>query len=151
MSNLSFREKSILGSLIGLVLISAYYFIRAFGMLSTEGVSSGEIASLGISLLVALVILEIIYQSVISGFSPEEANEAADERDRLIAARAGRNAGVVLAVCLLAVVVHIMGNALLENDTLTSPLVLSHLILLSLVVYQVVDYGSQLIAYRRGV
>lgn len=151
MGNLSFREKSLLGSLLGLVVVSGLYFSRVLGVL-LEGAepSAASLAGLGIQLLVALIILQIIYQSVIAAFSPDEANEASDERDRQIAARAGNNAGIVLVVLMVGVVVHIMGNAWFEREELISPMIVAHLILLSLVVYQVVDYLSQLIAYRRG-
>jgi hypothetical protein len=151
MGNLSFREKSLLGSLLGLMAVSGYYAYRVGGALLDGGSVSGEyMAGLGIQLLVGLVVLEIVYQAVIAGFSPDEANEADDERDRQIAARAGNVAGTVLAVLMAVLVVHVMGNARFENTTLISPLVISHLILLSLVVYQVVDYLYRLIAYRRG-
>lgn len=151
MGNLSFREKSLLGSLLGLVVISGLYFTRVLWvLLDGADPSAASLAVLGIQLLVGLIILEIIYQSVIAAFSPDEANEDSDERDRQIAARAGYNAGIVLAVLMVGLVVHIMGNAWFEREELISPLIVSHLILLSLVVYQVVDYLSQLIAYRRG-
>lgn len=142
MGNLSFREKSLLSSLLGLVVVSGLYFSRVMGVLLEETEPSGaSLAGLGIQLLVALIILEIIYQRF---------PEASDERDRQIATRAGNNAGIVLVILMVGVVVHIMGNAWFEREELISPLVVSHLILLSLVVYQVVDYLSQLIAYRRG-
>lgn len=151
MGNLSFREKSLLGSLLGLVVISGLYFTRVLRvLLDGADPSAASLAVLGIQLLVGLIILEIIYQSVIAAFSPDEANEGSDERDRQIAARAGYNSGIVLAVLMVGLVVHIMGNTWFEREALISPLIVSHLILLSLVVYQVVDYLSKLIAYRRG-
>lgn len=100
MGNLSFREKSLLGSLVGLVLVSGLYFSRVLGM-------------------------------ALDGTKPSAA-------------------GIVLVVLMVGLVFHIMGNAWFEREEWISPLIVAHLILLSLVIYQVVDYLSQLIAYRRG-
>lgn len=149
MDNFSFREKSTLGSLIILVGISAYYFAHVF---KTVGVDSAayDLAGLGISLLVGMVILEIVFHAVIAAAAPAEANEASDERDRLIAAKAGRNGGVTLATGAFLIVGHIMSNSFFGWQEWITPFITANLILLAMVIAQVVEYVSQLIYYRRG-
>lgn len=149
-TSLSFREKSVLGSLLILAGVSGYYFVQVFGALGTDA-TAYDLAGPGIGLLVGLVILEIVYHAVIAALAPDEAQEAADERDRLIAARAGRNGGVTLATGAVLLVGHIMGNALLERTEWIAPVLIANLLLLALVVAQVVEYLSQLIYYRRGI
>lgn len=154
MSELSFKEKSILGSLIVIVVISANYFYRVFSAVAQGPLDRGEMVALGSfgsSLLVALIILEIVYHAMIAGIFHAQANDPTDERDRLIAAKAGRNAGVILAIGCIWIVGHILLNVWFEENAWITPFVTAHLILLSMVAAQVAEYVSQLLYYRRGV
>ncbi len=152
MLQLSFREKSILGSLVTLLALFGYYFRHVFG-----GLASGQTpdlaatAVMGIGLLIALIVIEIVYHIFISAISPDEAQEVADERGQLIAAKAGRNAGVVLAVGAYLVVGHLFANSLVGREEWITPFVTAHLILVALVLAQTTEYLSELVYYRLGV
>ena len=89
MSDPSFQEKSVWGSFLALAGFSVYYFASVFGMYRSEaGVDTGRAGELGISLLVGLVVIEIVYHAVIAGSS---GSAESDERDRWIETRASRN------------------------------------------------------------
>ncbi|MGI9264187.1 MAG: hypothetical protein ACR2QU_04615, partial [Gammaproteobacteria bacterium] len=98
----SSQEKSAWGLLIGLSIVSFYYFPTAF-----EIVESGDGAASLIGLLVGgiivLVLIEIAYHTLIAVVSPKQADQR-DERDKLIDLKAERNAGFVLGFVLFTLV-----------------------------------------------
>ena len=82
--NLSYQEKSIWGSMIGTLLMCGYYFATGHLIFS----------------VVMLIVVEIIYNIALAIRSVPEPK---DERDRLIEAKAYRNA-------YLALVTGVVGN-----------------------------------------
>jgi len=148
MSNLSFEEKSLWGQLISTGALGGYYFARVWG--SWGQMSAGEIAALSLGLLAALIVVNIIYHAVIAIRTPPEPG---DERDKLIARRAGNVAGWVLAVGSMSAVGHIVLGSLFQDDpgALYTRFATANILLLSMVLAQVTGNALQLLFYRRGV
>jgi hypothetical protein len=122
--NLSYQEKSIWGSLIATLIIYGHYY--------AVGAKGSLVAS-----VIALIVIEIVCQSVISlAHKPEPK----DERDRLIAARAYRVAYTILVAGVLTI--------LFISDWV-APTVAT--IFLALVVADVGKSVTRLFYYRRGV
>jgi hypothetical protein len=145
-SDLSFEEKSILGSSIATLAIAVYYFAHALG--PSPG-SAGEVAGLAIGAVVLLVIIEIVYHILLAIACRRD---PPDERDRGVAARATRNAYLVLCVTGPLVIAHVAAGALLgvTSSRWLAPFMTAHLMLLGLVVSELVKYASRLWYYRRG-
>ena len=95
-----------------------------------------------IAYVVLIVIASVIVMSVLAVSAGKEANAPADERERIIADKAGNWSGYVLAVPALGALwhytVHMDGNMLF------------HLIFLSLMLSQIAEYVCQIVLFRRG-
>src|ERR1039458_565450 len=91
--DLSYQEKSILGSLLAVVVVYGYYFAGVLHDLSHPEFGAGNVARL-ILAVVAIVVIEIVYHIVLA---LESKVEAKDERDILIECKAYRNAYFLLA------------------------------------------------------
>ena len=86
--------------------------------------------------------LEIVLHIAVAIQSPRDAEAPSDERDNLIDLRATRVAFYVL-----------FGGALISIFTLQFPVsvwTLSQFVLFSIVVAELVKFGSQIVFYRRG-
>jgi hypothetical protein len=151
MADMSFQEKSVWGSLIALVACSIYYFARVLEMYSEGGtVDPGRAGELGISLLVAMIVIEIVYHSVLAGTT---GSEESDERDRWIETRASRNAYVALGVGAFAVAGHLFGASHFESHRyadFTAPFAVANLVLFAMALAELVKYVSQIVYYRIG-
>lgn len=150
--DLSFQEKSIWGSLVGVLITFAYYFASAIGMARSEGgASPAELAWLSITVIVALIAIEVIYHVILAIRSEPE---PADERDALIEARASQIAYVLLVVCAFVAIGQVIASSLLEGAPEVarygSPILTAHLVLLAVVVAEVTKFTAQLVYYRRG-
>lgn len=140
--SMSFQEKSLWVSLVGLVLAFGGYFYSAFAtMLSTPAAKDvlPHHAGLFIAATLVLVVILVAGHVVIALL---DRRTDADERDRSIEQRGGMYGsyvlatGVFLALCTAPVT---QGNA-----------VMAHVLLGSWVLAQGVEIVSQLVIYRRG-
>ena len=144
--NMTFKEKSAWGSLVALALISYWYFPRAFAA-ATHAADPGRLVGISIGCIIALIIIEAIYQSVIAAAD----GGASDERDALINLKAERIAGYVLGIALFSLVGRIIAVEALDAfgaaETITA-LTIAVWILLSLTVSEVAKLVSQIAYYR---
>jgi hypothetical protein len=138
--NLSYREKSIWGSLATTLAVYGYYFATVFGGARESEFNGKSVARL-MSAVFVIVVIEVVYHIVISLTSRVEHK---DERDILIEGKAYRNAYFLLAADLFM----LMGTAVLINLT---PFITINLILFSVVVSEIVKSVTQLFFYRRGI
>jgi hypothetical protein len=87
------------------------------------------------------VLLEVVLEVVLAIFFPRQAGAPPDERERLVVARAGHWAGLAFLFGVLPAlghyVVHGNGN------------IMFHVIVLSVFASGVVEYGAQIILFRR--
>ena len=149
--DLSYRERSILGSLAATVVVFGLYFAKLLRVSRGGPLEAGDVLWMMIAAVIALIAIEIVFHILISVGAGEP---PPDERDKLIAARAGRNAGVALAVAANVLIVTILLNEVLRGVTGAAmgltPVVIAQVVLLALIVAQVFQYASQLYYYRRG-
>lgn len=141
-TNMSFREKSAWG--MGLILSAGAvsYFGKVMSLSEALGRTAPPIIGFVIAYVVFIVIASVIVMSVLAGMAGKEADAPADEREKIIADKAGNWSGYVLAVPALGGLwhysVHLDGNLLF------------HLIFLSLMLSQISEYVFQIFLYRRG-
>lgn len=135
-----FREKSAWITLVCLVTACAMFF----GPLSHNGhgLHGRMTFYLFVHSVLAFIVLQIVLQIINAILAPKDARRPADERERLILLRAGRNAHVVLiiAVVLIPLGLHMDFNA---------PALMYHL-MLALVISEIVRAASQIAYYRLG-
>lgn len=150
--NKSWRERSALVSLAAVSLVFGIYFAKVFGLIRQGLLEAGAVLFLMIGAVVVLVVIEVVFHILISipaGQPPR------DERDKLITAKAGRNSGVVLGVGVVLTMAAILNSELLSGANQTAgeltPMVISQILVLLLVIAQAVEYLGQLYYYRRGI
>ena len=146
--DLSYQEKSILGSLLAMVVVYSVYFagtLRDIGRAEFNGSGLGRL----ILTVIAIVVIEIVYHIVLA---IEGGVERKDERDVLIESKAYRNAYFTLATGagLLITYFIVAGLAGATRIPLT-PFLAVNMVLLFMVMAEVIASLTQLFYYRRGV
>jgi hypothetical protein len=148
MPNMSYQEKSILGSLTAMLVVYGYYFA---GILRGNhgGEFGGRTMGRLIWAVIVLVVIEIVYHIVLA---LETGAEPKDERDILIESKAYRNAYFFLASgVFLSIAAVILGNLSREAPTITiTPFATVNLVLFFMVIAEIVKYLTQLFYYRQG-
>lgn len=140
---MSFKEKSILSSLILTIIVFGYYFLQVF---KTTGSTLFEVTNgIGffIGAVVLMVLLEIILHIILAITSKNESNQCDDERDKLIDLKATRISYYILVFGVFMVGV----SMLFYFDTL----LLANTMLLFFIIAEIVGFSMQLYYYRRGV
>ena len=149
--NLSYQEKSILGSLLAVVVVYGYYFASVLRDLSHPEFGAGNVARL-ILAVVAIVVIEIVYHIVLA---LESKVEAKDERDILIECKAYRNAYFLLATGAFLVIACVILADLLREPAPTrivmTPFLTVNLVLFFMALAELMKFVTQLFYYRRGV
>lgn len=147
MSNLSFHEKSAIGTLIALWLIGIFYFRSAWELWRAEQLHPASNFGLAVGLTVLLVVVLVAYHILIAVTAkPEEE----DERDRLVSWRAGNIGGVVLAVGVIGIVLQILVGGMLGGPVAGSPILIANALMAVIFVATVVELVLTLVFYRRG-
>lgn len=150
--DLSYQEKSILGSLIVTVGIFVYYCARVadFATGRTE-LTIEALWPLVLSLVLVVIIVEIVAHIIIAVVAGPEQK---DERDRMIDAKASRVAYLVLGVGAFLAVFHLVLSTML-GLVYAKPLLrdfwIVNILLFSITLAEVVKFSMQLVYYRRGV
>lgn len=141
MNTFSYRELSALGSLTAILVAYGMYFSRVFGLMAGGTVpDKADVLAYGISIVVVLVIIEVVYHIVISLRFKEE---PMDERDRAIHARADRYAyGMLIFGAAM-----VTGHLLMTESTVAA----AQFLLLAIVLAEIVRFATQLVLYRLGV
>lgn len=147
--DLSFQEKSALGLLIGLGVVSFYFFPAAFEIVE-QGDEARSLVGLMIGGIIVLVLIEIAYHALIAMVSTKTA-DASDERDKLIDLKAERNAGFVLGFALFTLVGFIVLQSEIGAYPVPSPLGIAVWIMLAITVSEISKLASQIWYYRIGV
>jgi hypothetical protein len=142
---LSYREKSILGSLVAMLAVYGYYFATLPGLDTRRYFDAASTTRL-IAMVVAIVVIEVVCHVVIAASSHVERK---DERDVLIEIRAYRVAYFLLATGVSLLI----GTMILSNpETLgISQFSMGNFLLLSMVVAETAKFLTQLFYYRKGV
>jgi len=158
---MSFKEKSILGTLLLVLWVAAAYFTKVIAMLGAGDVDVVALGKLAVSLIIFFIVLKIVFHALIVSGSPKEALGGEDERDRLIELKGERMGGLLLGIGVAFTIGHIALHGVYEPTTSSypelarffdnSPFVTANLLLFWLTVSEVGKYVSQLVYYRRGV
>jgi len=143
--NTSFQQKSIGVSLVIVVSITIYYFLKVVGLVQTDAVLQANTAlptgywQIAITTLVLIIVVEATLQAVLAigaGRVP-----APTQRDHNVALKANRNAYTVLAVGVV-----ITFGSLFFTPT---AFVMGNILLLVFVLAEITRFASQLIYYRK--
>ena len=149
MSMLSYQEKTIWASLLVLIGASAYFFITVFdGYLSGEPLTIAQIAPPLLSMILLIVAAEVALHVTLSLCGREEAK---DERDVLVAAKAARNAYYLLITGLAMLGGHAAMAEVFAFGRMPGVEVAVLAVVLAVTIAEVGHYASQLYYYRRGV
>ena len=140
---MSFHEKS--AWVMGLIMIAgmAFYFRTVAAMSEGPEQLAPPVLPLVIVYIVVIVVLSIIGHILIAVSRPSEADDMMDERDKLVAARAGNIAGFVLGIGLISA----LGGYLINYDGNQ----LFHAAFGVLMVSQITEYAARIVYYRAGV
>jgi len=125
-----------------LMAVTGTYYLLIVRMAS-QALGETAPAAVAIGFVILVVIGSIALQVVLAISSPREANEPADERERLVAQRSGSWSGLVLATCVVAA----LGHFLVRGDGS----MLFHLVMGSLIVSQIAEYALQIFLSRRSI
>ncbi|MEE4330295.1 MAG: hypothetical protein V2J10_05460 [Wenzhouxiangella sp.] len=147
MLNLSFKEKSTLGTLIAILLIGALYFRSAWAMWQAGALQPVSNLGLATGLTILLVIVLIGYHILVALLSRPEQE---DERDRLITWRAGHIGGIVLGVGVIGVVLQVLIGSLWADPVSASPVLIVNALMAVVFVATIVELSVALVFYRRG-
>lgn len=136
---MSFREKSAWVCMVGLLAVYGFYFVDSgFRIRSTT--SSEEFMMTQFGLMVGIVVVMIIGHIVAAVSSPKDADAQCDERDALIAAKAGALGGnIAIGGALIAAATAFKGANGVE---------VGNWVVLAVVVGELVRYGMQIAKYR---
>jgi EamA domain-containing membrane protein RarD len=139
-TGLSYREKSLYASLaIEIVVYGPYFFLHRQN--SVDNVAG---------MIVAIIVLQIILQSIIAAFTR---NRVTDERDKLIELR-GYRAGYLMLVSLMVVGLGMLWfHATVGHLELDSRIVGLHFLNVffgMVVVADITKTATQIVAYRKA-
>lgn len=140
---MSFNEKSIWASLAITVFAFGGYFLDVFQSLTDGSLTRESTLGMFIGVVVTVVVLQIGLHIVLTIANPKEADQPADERDKLFAQKSGNISGWILGVGVLTIAVHSVMDEM-------SSLLIAHLLLLAVVISHLADNVLQLFYYRRG-
>ncbi len=148
--DLSYQEKSILGSLAAMVVVYGYYFANVLRDTSQPAFGGGSLARL-VFAVVAIIVIEIVYHIVLA---LETKVEPKDERDILIECKAYRNAYFLLATGAFLVIGAVIMAGLASDSAPTrimvTPFLTVNLVLFFMVLAELAKFLTQLFYYRRG-
>ncbi len=147
MSSLSFHEKSAIGTLVALWLIGIFYFHSVWDLWQAGQLHPASMTGLATGLTILLVIVLVGYHILIAATARPQQE---DERDRIIAWRAGNISGVVLGVAVIGIVVHILIGGFFGNALAESPMLIANALIAAVLLATVVELVLTLVFYRRG-
>src|SRR5271167_1468639 len=149
--DLSYQEKSILGSLLAMVVVYGYYFASVLRNVGQPEFDGGSLGHLMLT-VIAIIVIEIVYHIALA---LESKSEPKDERDVLIECKAYRNAYFLVATgaSLLIAWVILVGLARDAAPTriIVTPALTVNLVLFLMVLAELMKFLTQLFYYRRGV
>ena len=137
---MSFPEKSAWISLVSIAFVGFVFFLHVPRTLTPT--SGPEMFHALLICVAALVVIEVVAHAVVAIRAPLDARAPKDERERLIELRAIRAAAYVYAALSMAAVslLHVGANGG----------AVGYGVLLALVIAELVNYGSRILYYRRG-
>jgi len=145
--DLSFSEKSVWGSLLGIAIASYLFFPDAINHINEGGQPIGLFGNV-IFIVGVLIAVEVVYHTLVGASSD---STGSDERDALISLKADRNAGYALGFGAFWIVGLVMFADLRADTNALETSMVAIYLLLALTASEVVKLTSQLWYYRTGV
>ena len=138
---MAFREKSA-WAMATVMTIAALYYLNMVVSASRETQSTAPPLAIMIGYVILVVVGSVVAQTTLALASPKEASAPADERERTIIQSAGNMSGNVLGVGVVTSLLLFLhyGNGFL----------LFHMIMGSLIVAQIAEYGLQIMFLRQS-
>jgi hypothetical protein len=147
MSDLSFPKKSAAGTLIALVVVGSFWFFSIRELWQAGALNPAAMTALATGLTILLIVILAGYHIVIAATAKPQVE---DERDRVIAWRAGRIGGTVLGIAVIGIVVQILAGGVLGQAFSGSPVLIANALIAAVVVATIVELAAMLVFYRRG-
>ena len=138
---MAFKEKSA-WLMLTTTLVVGLYMTYAIVQTYMELQQVPALLPVFIKLTVTLIIPSVVGQIVLAIVNHKQAEQTADERERVFISRGQATAGGVLAVGVVASLLHFL---VLNDGNL-----LFYSCLMSLVVAQITEYAVQIASFRRG-
>lgn len=137
--NLSYREKTLYGSLAAeLVVYGPYFFLH-------QQNSVNKVAGM----IIGIIVLQVVLQSLISAFTR---NRVTDERDRLIELRGYRAGYLMLASLMVLGLCMLWFHATVGHNALKDPRMGLHFLSVffsMLIIADITKTAAQIVSYRR--
>jgi len=146
-SSLSFHEKSAIGTLIALWFIGIFYFHSVWDLWQAGQLHPASMTALATVLVILLVVILVGYHIVIALIQKPQID---DERDRLVAWRAGNISGLVLGIAVISIVSHILIGGVFGSTLVQSPMLIANALIAAVFLATVVELVLTLVFYRRG-
>ena len=143
--DMTFQEKSAWGLLIGIGLVSFFYFPAAFDI-ADSAPHGAPLIVISIAGVIALAVIEATYHAVIAVSSGSDGS--LDERDAMIDMRSERNASYVLGIGLFWLVGHIIATHSFAEKEPVGALTIAIWILFVLTASEVAKLIFQIWNYR---
>ena len=140
---MTFHEKSAWIMTFALLVGGFFYVLTVVSMSSGLGTLAPPVIPTVVIYTVILIVLAIVGHLLAAVFSPADADEAADERQRRIVDRAGHLSAYVLGVGTLFA----LGLYLWSHDGN----LMFYVLFASLMLSQLFEYVVQIVLHRRGV
>ena len=153
--NFSYREKTLITSLIVTLLIFGWYF---GGVFSNVTAIPGE--QFKFSDLVLVIILVAMLEGITASFFRiSDEDGLVDERDRLIERASYRNSYWTLSIGAWFILIQLLFESsgirapswATGHLIFSSPAYIAHLLLLLFVLSEVIHFSTQLFYYRKGI
>lgn len=140
---MSFHEKSAWVMAAVLLAGAGWYFNIVLRASEALGETAPPFLPVVVVYVIVIIVLSIFGHVLVALSKPSEAGGMMDERDRIIAGRAGSFSGLLLGLGVLAG----LGVYLFRYDGN----LLFHTVFGALMVAQLGEYGAKIALYRRGV
>jgi hypothetical protein len=154
--DMSLKEKSTWLSLLSTLGVFGYYFYNIVGLAGLPENDSLDIAlALSIKTITAVVMIEILFQSLLAISNHREATLGNDERDKLFNYR---STSIAYSVLVCGVFLTLGRIVILEynpsfdegQSSWQIPLLTAHILLLSFIVAEVSRFAALIFFYRRA-
>jgi uncharacterized membrane protein len=147
--DMTYKEKSVAGTLIVVLITNFYYFQRVWELYFTGEPRLSDLVPLVIGVIILTIVLEIAYEILISGSHKEDQVEN-DERDSAFERRGERISGYVLAAGVYTCIGYIFFNDLFDQLDSSAVFVAVNLLIFFLSLSEFTKGAIQLVSYRRG-
>lgn len=148
MPSMSFQEKSAWGTLIALLAVGALYFSSVVNLWRVDQLHVASLFGLAVGFTVLLTVVLAGFHLIVAAIS---GGGDEDERDRLIAWRAGQISGIVLGVAVVSIVFMIIIGGMVGDPLWQAPVIIANGLIAGVFLSTVVELALTIWFHRRGI